>query len=747
MVLACSGRPDGKDDLRPPRRAVKRPRLVMRLFTADLVARGALSAYLAWLTLGNDCDGESEPLNVCLRGLVAEPLVIGIEVEMLLSAIFVLRWCRWEAQGHLVTLWQVLAALEAFLIRRTIYASPTHYALILALLLLAYFAGMITEYLKTDPVRLPPFPHKAADMEKPRYGWLGPWWAQKCRNRMGRLLIAFILWASYQSRIILIAYYGTLGPADDIGDLPRKDVDMLILIGIFVSLIALVPNALVVLVTLPELFKDLCEGKTASKAYRTSPYEVALLDDDARPDSTYQKRLAQHLGANGGKCLSCTVVIPCYMPNEEEILMDVIDFYQKQEKEYPGEMKVMIVWNSPREHPEFEAQLEKVKAQWPALSVHRNHWSTSKCDNLNMAIELLRTDIALLNDADTMVSGQTMARASMHLCEEGGFDIAQSHSTHCWEDKCGQPEGGCFCFMPFITLFDTTKPLNMATQGFWKHSPFNGRGGFWRVSALQKVGFDHRIIGEDHDAGYRGCICFGMKGIIDYNMVCQEREPPDCKSFTSQRIRWETAALEMRRTFPWILRSPHYTKLEAFVLIWSQVCWNCNMPLQQAPFQMTQLLMLAVVKSYFWDHVWGPFTTAQKCDGEDCLATDVAVLGWSWAMPLLLCVSLGIFAAYIALNLLDMCIRLATTRYRPRIFYLLFGIFVVPTVMIPYLTYMQFWAIFDYSWGGAKFIVTTRSPNASPRNRSLNDLAEAGEETEGTGQLNTKGLGAPLLKG
>merc|ERR1711881_811841 len=103
----------------------------------------------------------------------------------------------------------------------------------------------------------------------------------------------------------------------------------------------------------------------------------------------------------------------------------------------------------------------------------------------------------------------------------------------------------CHPYGVLITIGDGTKPQNMSSQNMRGHSPFNGRGGFWRTSALKKVQFDHHTVGEDHDAAYRGFAYYGFKGILDNNMLCQEQEPPDCDSLVKQRIRWETAALDM----------------------------------------------------------------------------------------------------------------------------------------------------------------------------------------------------------
>lgn len=38
-----------------------------------------------------------------------------------------------------------------------------------------------------------------------------------------------------------------------------------------------------------------------------------------------------------------TVVLPAYMPNEEEIIMDVLRYYKKEEAKYPGGYKVAVL--------------------------------------------------------------------------------------------------------------------------------------------------------------------------------------------------------------------------------------------------------------------------------------------------------------------------------------------------------------------------------------------------------------------
>jgi len=426
------------------------------------------------------------------------------------------------------------------------------------------------------------------------------------------------------------------------------------------------------------------------------------------------------------KALSLTIVIPCYMPNEEEILPIVVDFYEEQLKHYPGESKILIVWNSPKQHPEFEELMKDRAAKWPTkggLVVKRCLNSTSKCDNLNMACDLIDTEVACLNDADTMLHWGCMVRASIWI-KDHDYDLAQSMNVHCKADCAGRPgeEGQetCHPYGVLITIGDGTKPQNMSTQNMRGHSPFNGRGGFWRTDALKKVHFDHHTVGEDHDAAYRGFAYYGFKGILDNNMLCQEQEPPDCDSLVKQRIRWETAALEMRRTFMWILLSKYYTTLEKFILIWSQLSQNCNMTCQSFPLQVATGLPIIIVKGYASIFMFNPApelagNAEALCEADHCLysfpftnpATGTPFIVTLNA-ALLTFVGAGLF--FCLVNLVDYALRVKITRYRPRCMFLFYYAFLKSLLVVPLFVWLQYWALYDYCWGGAKFIATARSP-------------------------------------
>jgi len=716
--------------LRPPRAKASNPALTSLILKTDLVLRLGLLVFLPNRSaiLGEDvtCDEKVQFQVPCASELYQPPELAAVLCEQLIMVVFLAKLARWEDQGHWVTVWQVLGSLITVSIRRSFYAQPELLLVAVFLLWAQYFIGVGTEFSQICEPRLPPFPPKQADTSKPRHGWLGKSLAQKCKNRCVRLLITFFVYISGRAFGIFLLYSFFIADVDTLQGLDGN-LEKLLWVAAFSCFLSLVPQFSVELASIPGLCWDWLRMRRSSRAYKTGLWDITEIDDDLKEDGELRKKLDTH------KCLPLTIVIPCYMPNEKDILEEVLDFYEEQLKHYPGESKVLIVWNSPQNHPEVEDALNKRVESWPnkGLIVKRNMWSTSKCDNLNMACDFIDTEMALLNDADTMVHWGTMVRASMWIGDEG-YDIAQSVNTHNRADCIGMPgdegEQKCHPYGVLITIGDGTKPQNMATQNMRSHTPFNGRGGFWRSSALKKVGFDHHTVGEDHDAAYRGCAYYGFKGILDNNMLCQEQEPPDCDSMVKQRIRWETAALEMRRTFMWILLSPHYTKWEAWVLIWSQLTNNCNLPLQSLPLQIASALPIVILKGYLSRFVFGVASTeAEKrslCDADNC------VVEFDWVTPLLnhefhitlswaLLAFGGVLLLYVVLAGFDFFIRVLSTRYSNKAMFLCYFAFLKSAVVVPLFVYLQFWALYDYCWGGAKFIATARSPPSAKKTEDL----------------------------
>jgi hypothetical protein len=680
-------------------------------------------------------------------------LVQGMLAEMLITSAIFARFARWEDQEHWITLWQTCFTAEFLTVRNTLYDTPVLLLIAMVGLYITYVIGIYAEFTKWELPRVPPFTMKKNDSSKPKYGWLGKSLSRMVNFKLGRMLVAafmyfsgmtfgwFLVYAMFFSDVDdfrnLPSYRNQFANASDISDDNAVDVlHPVLLIAVFFGAISFIPATLVEVGAIPGLVSDWLNFKKASRSYRTGVWDICELDEDKDGPGSQLTEILQK------PVLDTTIVLPCYLPNEEEILPFVLDHYMKeysklaQYESNPQKCRkeVLVVYNSPNQHPEFPKTVEEWSAKYAAkgfkLIVRENKESTSKCDNLNLACDIIDTHVCVLNDADTMLDWTCIVRGSEHI--RNGYDIAQSTNTHCLYDCRGTPgdenERQCHPYGILITIGDATKPQNMSTQTPFKHAPFNGRGGFWKTDSLKKVGFDHRTVGEDHDAGYRGCAYFGFKGILDMNMLCQEQEPPDCKALTSQRIRWETAALEMRRTFSWILRSPHYGRFETFVLLWGQLQQNCNMPFQSLSFQIATSIPIILIKSWLSIYAFGAvddarMTLEKLCSRDDCVFTLQDIRNpltgnhWNIAIPLPVAFFAALTVAFMLINAFDFLVRVMTTRYRPRVMFFIYYGILKPMFVAPYFVYVQYWAMYDYCWGGAKFIATARSP-LSPKSEA-----------------------------
>jgi len=724
-----------KFSLNNPRPKVVRRRAVTILMKLSIVSRLAV---FAWSQFG---DVNVDWVNV---------LLWAISAEMVVTSCIFLKYARWEDQEHWVTFWQTAYVFEVVPLRHCFYDNALLLLVTFAGLYLTYFIGIYTEFTKNEAARLPPFVLKKNDVDRPKYGWLGKSICSTFKWKSSRMLITAVLYLASVFMGYFALYAMFFSEVDDLRNLTsyKADSDVkhgalqpLLLVAILASSVAMFPTLLVEGVAIPGLWTDLMQMKTASRSYRTKVWDVCELDEDKAPGSELKKKLQQ-----AGKVLDFTIVLPCYLPNEEEVLPHVFQHYLQEFnalKDVETELKlseckkvIMVVWNSPQQHPEFQAVVDewdsKFSAEGYSLVVYENKNSTSKCDNLNFACGCsagsalkITTDMCCLNDADTMVDWSCIIRGSLHI-DVNKIDIAQAMNSHCKYDCMGTPgdddERQCHPYGILIAIGDSTKPQNMSTQTIFKHAPFNGRGGFWRTTSLAKVGFDHRTVGEDHDAGYRACAYFGMRGVLDMNMLCQEQEPPNCLALTSQRIRWETAALEMRRTFSWIIRSPFYSRLEVIVLLWGQLSQNCNLPFQALPFQVATVFPLIIIKGWLSLYGFAPSSTLNFCQNNTNCAYEygpITTLSGSHVnlvFPMTLLIFMGLCLFFLLVNLVDFMIRICTTRYKPRLMYLVYYGVLKGICVQPYFVYLQYWALFDYCWGGAKFIATARSP-ISPKNR------------------------------
>lgn len=91
---------------------------------------------------------------------------------------------------------------------------------------------------------------------------------------------------------------------------------------------------------------------------------------------------------------SITAVIPCYLPNEQYIIEETVEWIMRQ-VESPGPLEVLVVYNTPKDLPDIEARLKELEVDgtWPEgrhFRAMRVQESKSKAANLNAALRTVK---------------------------------------------------------------------------------------------------------------------------------------------------------------------------------------------------------------------------------------------------------------------------------------------------------------------------------------------------------------------
>merc|ERR1712203_439850 len=143
-------------------------------------------------------------------------------------------------------------------------------------------------------------------------------------------------------------------------------------------------------------------------------------------------------------------------------------------------------------------------------------------------------------------------------------------------------------------------------------------------------------------------------------------------------------------------------------------------PMQALPFQVATALPLIILKGWLSIFAFGEVDDAtmsweKLCKRDQCvwefeLDNPFSGIHWNVALPLPVAVFVAAGTIFILVNGFDFLCRVLTTRYRPRIMFVIYYALLKPMFVAPYFVYVQYWALYDYCWGGAKFIATARSP-------------------------------------
>ncbi len=290
-------------------------------------------------------------------------------------------------------------------------------------------------------------------------------------------------------------------------------------------------------------------------------------------------------------------VVAAYLPNEQATIVESIQWHLAID--YPRDKHlVVLAYNTPVPLV-VERELQELAAREPRLLVVEATGSTSKVQNLEVAMELLRghVDVVGIFDADHHPHPSCARRAAQWLADTAGderFDVVQGQCVI-------RNDGDSFVTRTvaaeFATLYAVAHPRRTVTHDF---GLFGGSNGWWRAEVLDELGLDGRMLTEDIDVSMRA-LGEGRRLAMDPRLLSYELAPTDWAGWWKQRTRWAQGWHEVSlRHCRSLLLNRRLSLVQrrgvAFLLAWRAI----------HPFLATQLIPLVIAMAWATDRrvVW-----------------------------------------------------------------------------------------------------------------------------------------------
>lgn len=233
------------------------------------------------------------------------------------------------------------------------------------------------------------------------------------------------------------------------------------------------------------------------------------------------------------KLLILDMVIVAYLPNEQDIIMDRID-YACTKLEYPVDrIRINIVYNTPVPIQPLEDEMWEAAAKYPQLRIIKVEGSTSKADNLNYYLSLdTGSDITAIYDCDHYMHPHGPRWAiERFIMDKEKVDIVQGR---CIVFNTAASFLTSLISIEFDKIYAVSHPGRATIWGF---GLFTGSNGYWRTPLLREMKMDESMLTEDIDSALR-VVARGCKTVHDLNVVSYELAPTTFGAFWKQRLRW-----------------------------------------------------------------------------------------------------------------------------------------------------------------------------------------------------------------
>jgi len=242
---------------------------------------------------------------------------------------------------------------------------------------------------------------------------------------------------------------------------------------------------------------------------------------------------------------SITAVIPCYLPNEQYIIEETVEWIMRQ-VESPGPLEVLVVYNTPKDLPDIEARLKELEVDgtWPEgrhFRAMRVQESKSKAANLNAALRTVKDAFVVIYDADhhpdsdsLLLLWEKMVRRGVD-CVQGSYYMRNLSENQFGCSPCAFP---CLARIIDAEFFTDWFLMKLVTRTFFLgNGYFSGSNALWKTSVLASREFSETAQTEDVD--------MAIQQLLDGRRIefCAESRsgelaPMNCASMWKQRLRW-----------------------------------------------------------------------------------------------------------------------------------------------------------------------------------------------------------------
>ena len=348
-------------------------------------------------------------------------------------------------------------------------------------------------------------------------------------------------------------------------------------------------------------------------------------------------------------------VVAAYLPNEQATILESIQWHLAID--YPRDKHlVVLAYNTPGPLV-VERELHELAAREPRLLVVEATGSTSKVQNLEVALELLRghVDVIGIFDADHHPHPSSARRAAQWLADAAGeerFDVVQGQ---CAIRNDRESFVSRTVAAEFATLYAVAHPGRTVTHDF---GLFGGSNGWWRAEVLDDLGLDGRMLTEDIDVSMRA-LGEGRRPAMDPRILSYELAPTDWGGWWKQRTRWAQGWHEVSaRHCSTLLLNRRLSLVQrrgvAFLLAWRAI----------HPFLATQLVPLVIAMAWATDRrvVWDLLFFIVAAIGVNGVPVLQAVAANRLAAPGI-AARPRLFARYVLVSLLGYAeLRMSVTR-------------------------------------------------------------------------------------